>query len=91
MKILLTNLPGPYIKSGSRWAHYCEKKTKDQYFPFPFNLAYSAAILLRAGIDTDIKDCITLGWDTQRFYEYMDEFCPDVLVVETSTPSYLIA
>lgn len=85
----MTNLPGPFCKAGSRWAHKREKVAKGfQYNPFPFNLAYATSVLLKESYEADIKDCEALQWDLNEFYKYIEKFNPDYLVVETSTPSY---
>lgn len=90
MRILLVNPPGPYCRAGSRWAHKREENYAKgmQYNPFPFYLAYATSVLLKEGHIADIKDCIALGWGEKELSEYVNKFKPDLIVVETSAPSY---
>lgn len=87
MKILILNPPGPFCRAGSRWPH---KKLSVglRYNPFPFFLAYATSVLLKAGYEADIKDCIAMEWDKKKLFNFVDNFNPDLIVMETSTPSY---
>ncbi len=86
MKILLINPPGHFARAGSRWPH---KREGDLgYVPFPFWLAYAAALLEREDFAVDLKDCVALEWDALRLKEHIKQSKPDLLVMETSTPSY---
>jgi radical SAM superfamily enzyme YgiQ (UPF0313 family) len=93
MRVLLAN--GPWIedsekyglRAGSRWPHVRLKKEQLQYFPFPFYMAGAAAVAREAGHEVRLRDCIAAG---QRSTEFLDEvaaFRPQVVVLETSTPS----
>ncbi|MFH0928962.1 MAG: radical SAM protein [Candidatus Aenigmatarchaeota archaeon] len=87
MKILVLNPPGPYCRAGSRWPH---KRASNglKYNPFPFFIAYATSTLLKAGYEADIKDCIALEWDRRELLNYTSSFNPDLIVMETSAPSY---
>ena len=60
MKILLANLPWINnnkfrgVRAGSRWPHLVSKKEHLPYFPFPFYLAYAAALLKKEGFSPSI-------------------------------------
>lgn len=86
MKILLLNPPGHFARAGSRWPHKNEGGLG--YVPFPFWLAYAAALLEREGFTIDLKDCVALEWDALRLKEHVEQFKPNFLVMETSAPSY---
>jgi radical SAM superfamily enzyme YgiQ (UPF0313 family) len=87
MRVLVLNLPGPFCRAGSRWPHGRKEKGLG-YNPFPFYLSYATSVLLKNGVEADIKDCIALEWDEKKLLNYFKKFQPEVIVVETSTPSY---
>ena len=95
MRILLLNLPweknGYFgVRAGSRWPFISrpESDGKIHYIPFPFFLAYAAALLKREGKDAKLIDAIAEGMDEQKTADAMTSFSPALLVVETSTPSF---
>ncbi len=66
----------------------CEPgRTVPGYVPFPFYLAYATALLNREGIDAILVDAIAEGLDDQEFIQRIVEYSPDLIVLETSTPS----
>jgi len=99
MKILLANpsykvsLDKKYekyfIRSGSRWPHSGVKRkgTIPHYLPFPFYLAYSAALLKNNGFDVDVLDAIALDMDEEKFIEYIRKTSPEYLLFEITTPT----
>ncbi|MBD3389031.1 MAG: radical SAM protein [Candidatus Altiarchaeales archaeon] len=93
MKVLLANLPWISdsekvgLRAGSRWPHLKLKKEQLPYYPFPFFLAYAAAVLREGGHEVLIKDCIAEEMTDVEFLEYMKNESADVAVFETSTPS----
>ena len=86
MKILLINPPGNFARAGSRWPHKTDEGLS--YVPFPFWLAYASSFLKSRGFEIDIKDCVALGWDRSRTKTHIGQFDPELLVMETSAPSY---
>lgn len=86
MRIALVNPPGSFARAGSRWPH----KVGDNlsYVPFPFWLAYAASLLEQKGFAVDLKDCVALSWDSKQLKEHLEQYKPDLLVMETSAPSY---
>src|SRR3989338_8352929 len=93
MKILLVNLPWiddkefSALRAGSRWPHLRMKKEQLPYYPFPFYLAYAAAVLKQEGHEVYVKDCIANQTDQYGTVELISGFKPDAIVIETSTPS----
>lgn len=63
------------------------KKEQLSYYPFPFFLAYACSLLKKNGFDARIKDCIAEEIDEDGYYSFLEEFQPDLIVSETSTPS----
>ncbi len=93
MKVLLAN--GPWIqdgekyglRAGSRWPHVRLKKEQLQYFPFPFYMAGAASVSRQAGHEVLIRDCVAEGSKAEEFFAYIEREKPQVVVLETSTPS----
>ena len=94
MKVLLANIPwsteeGKYgVRAGSRWAHTRRKDVQTvDYYPFPFFLAYTAAVLKKNGLKAKLKDCIVEGMNESEFFEFLRKGEFDLVVIETSTVS----
>lgn len=99
MKIILINpqyksdLGGGYekyfIRSGSRWPHSGVKKigTLPHYIPFPFFLAYAAALLKKDGFEVKAVDCVALDLGENKLLEYLSSEQPDFIFYETTTPT----
>ena len=96
MKILLINTPwykdGYYgVRAGSRWPHF--EKMPDNpaeersYIPFPFYMAYAAAVLKKDGHNVFVLDAIALGWKEEVFLKEVRNISPDIIVQEVSTPT----
>ena len=95
VKVLLANPPWRRegrlgVRAGSRWAFTIpagKGATIPPYVPFPFFLAYSAAVLEQAGADVQLVDAIAEGMDPASFLESIADFRPSLVLLETSTPS----
>ena len=93
MNVLIANPPwfekGHSVRAGSRWPHaeFDEKEDRTGYAPFPFFMAYAAAVLERDGHEVGVLDALTLGWSRETFMEKISEFKPDFVIMESSTPS----
>ncbi|MBM7866708.1 radical SAM protein [Heliobacterium gestii] len=101
MRVLLANLPWHEkpeagkpgwrgIRAGSRWPHtfqYYGGELVGGDMPVPFFLATAGAMLKQAGFTAQVRDSIALGESYEDFYAFVAAFQPDVIVVETSTPS----
>ena len=91
-KILLANLPWQKhgmtgVRAGSRWPHI-KDESEGNYFPFPFFLAYATALLRKNNIAADIIDAATQEMSEENFLSELLNIDFDLLVVETSVPSF---
>lgn len=90
MKVLLANAPwskpGFYgVRAGSRWPHF--EKQHSSYMPFPFFLAYAAALLKKNGFDVVLIDAIAQRMNEEEFFLSLEKLHPDVVLYEVSTAS----
>jgi anaerobic magnesium-protoporphyrin IX monomethyl ester cyclase len=90
MRIVLGNAPwnkqGHYgVRAGSRWPHF--EKNDAGYLPFPFFLAYAAALLEKHGFQVLIIDAVAEHLSEDAFFARLAEFAPQLVVYEVSTPS----
>ena len=90
MKVFLGNSPWRRkgycgVRAGSRWPHF-EREGVD-YLPFPFFLAYAAAILERAGHEVLLVDGIAEKISQNQFIDRISQFDPDLILMEISTIS----
>jgi len=97
MKVLLANPPwkkseGRYgVRAGSRWPFTMPTSGPDRlpYVPFPFFLAYAAALLEKqSDAEVSAVDAIAEGLDDGQYMRRLAEVAPDVIVVETSQASF---
>jgi len=93
MKVLIANPPwfekGHAVRAGSRWPHaeFDEEEDRTGYAPFPFFMAYCAAVLEREGHEVKVLDALTLGWSKEVFMKKVEQFKPELVIMESSTPS----
>jgi anaerobic magnesium-protoporphyrin IX monomethyl ester cyclase len=90
MRVFLGNSPwsreGMYgVRAGSRWPHF--ENRGHEYMPFPFFLAYGAAVLEQCDQEVLLVDGIAEGLDDDAFFDRVTTFAPELLVLEVSTPS----
>jgi radical SAM superfamily enzyme YgiQ (UPF0313 family) len=86
MKILLVNLPwSEGFNRFSRWS----SKSVSGTFSEPLLLAYATAVAERE-TDAEVKlvDALAEGWSWKDLKNYVNDFKPDLTVIETSTPSF---
>ncbi|MFC1666695.1 B12-binding domain-containing radical SAM protein [Candidatus Omnitrophota bacterium] len=91
MKIVLANLPWKVrdrwgVRAGSRWPHIKSYQEGD-YLPFPFFLAYAAALLKKNGHSVYLIDAIAEKIHYEDFIRKVKGVAPDFIVAETSTAS----
>lgn len=89
MRILLANLPWKSfgktgVRAGSRWPHLKGPSERD-YLPFPFFLAYSAALLKKYNFEVTLVDAIAEEKSYSAFFKDIRKLKPDIVVCETST------
>jgi len=93
MRVFLGNSPwntkpGYYgVRAGSRWPHF--EACSERYMPFPFYLAYAAAILEQAGFEVLLVDGIAERISTGQFIDRIEAFNPDLVVYEVSSASFI--
>lgn len=103
-KILFSNIPhfensnGTLLKwvgAGSRWPNSNPARCKpDQwvdghYIPFPHFMAYAASYCAKhTGADVVLRDSIALHEGYTSFARYLQEFRPDLIFIESATPSW---
>ncbi len=95
MRINLTNLPWSEngrlgVRAGSRWP-FTSQPEKDghiHYIPFPFFLAYATALLKKEAKEARLIDAIAESIDEQEFIEKIISYNPELIIIETSTPSF---
>lgn len=90
MKVFLGNAPwkkeGYYgVRAGSRWPHF--EKESHSYMPFPFFLAYAAALLEKNNFDVLLVDGVAERIGEAEFFNRIKTFQPDLIVLEVSTVS----
>ena len=91
-KVLLVNLPwqkdGKWgVRAGSRWPHI-KDVSEGNYLPFPFFLAYATSLLRKNDIEADMIDAIAEQIPEDKFIEDISRRDFDILVTETSVPSF---
>ncbi|MCS7150915.1 MAG: radical SAM protein [Endomicrobia bacterium] len=79
-----------YIRAGSRWPFSVEKFVWESplYIPFPFFLAYTAAILLKANYEVKVLDAVALDLDEIFILEKIKHKNPDIILLETTTLTF---
>lgn len=93
MRIFLANAPwskpGYYgVRAGSRWPHF--EKEGAGYLPFPFFLAYAAALLEKEGVEVALVDAVAERLSEEEFFARVADFAPQLVVYEVSTPSIAV-
>jgi len=84
MRILLLN--PPFLKKFSR-PQRSPAVTKSGTLYFPIWLAYAAGVLEDAGFEVDLVDAPADGFDLDYCLRRAKQFAPNLIVLDTSTPS----
>ena len=84
MKILLLN--PPFLPRYSRSSR-SPATTKSGTFYYPYFLAYCCGVLERKEFKVRLIDAVAKGWSHEQTVEFAKEFKPDLVVIDTSTPS----
>lgn len=99
MTVLLANAPTRlaqaghrelfYVKAGSRWPFSIEKDTAEtaRYVPFPFSLAYLAALLEKESLPVEVLDSVALNMPHQEFVARCTKIRPSIILMEATTPT----
>lgn len=87
MKVLVANPPWPGpgygARSDVRWPH----KRSDKYIEYPIYLAYTVAVLEKAGFEVLFMDAIMDELSIDEFAQQVHAAGPRLVLLETSTPS----
>jgi anaerobic magnesium-protoporphyrin IX monomethyl ester cyclase len=82
-KVLILNLPGPVVKSGSRWFNTTKSgEASLRYYPYPWFMGYATALLKENGYDAVFKDAVAMEWSIEKTHNFINEFAPDYIVCE---------
>ncbi len=88
----LPERPGEWgVRAGSRWPHFQRLRpgeTLPRYVPFPFFLAIAASLLKEAGHQVQLLDAVAEGVRRDETYDRVAAFKPELLFLESSTPSF---
>ena len=97
-KVLITNPPWIVedklgrkrygIRAGSRWPLTVKAYRHETYSPYPGFMGYATAYLQNEGIETKFYDAIAERHNNETFFRTVNEFVPDIIIQETSTPSF---
>jgi len=94
MKILLLNPPYRvkinnkyerfFVRAGSRWPYSEYKKISEPsiYRPFPFFLAYTAALLKKYNYEVEVIDAVALQYTKEEFLDKLATKNSDFVVIE---------
>jgi radical SAM superfamily enzyme YgiQ (UPF0313 family) len=87
MKVLVANPPWPGpgygARSDVRWPH----KRVDKYIEYPIYLSYAVAVVEQAGFEVMFIDAIMDELSIDEFARRVQALGPDLVCMETSTPS----
>ena len=86
------------VRAGSRWPHQFQYQSNGVvnghipeliggYIPFPVFLATAAALSKRHGHETEMRDSIASGETYEHYYADIARSQPEVVVIETATPT----
>ena len=84
MRILTLN--PPFLPKYSRQSR-SPCVTKGRTFYYPYYLAYVAGVLDEKGYDTILIDAVAKNWSHEDTVKFTQNLKPDLVVVDTSTPS----
>ena len=86
------------VRAGSRWPHthplngftpqvgFAPELTQG-YVPFPVELATAAEHVRRAGFEATCRDSLSMGETREHFYDFVASYQPDLILLESSTPT----
>lgn len=85
MKVLMLN--PPFIKRFSRQSR-SPCSTKGGTFYYPYYLAYATGAVDKAGFDVKLVDAVANDWSHEQTMGMVNGYRPDLVVLDTSTPSF---
>jgi radical SAM superfamily enzyme YgiQ (UPF0313 family) len=84
MKVLMLN--PPFLPKFSRESR-SPATTKGGTLYYPYYLAYATGVLEKNGFDVKLIDAVANGWDKEQTVNIVKNFSPQLIVIDTSTPS----
>ncbi|MCX6808594.1 MAG: B12-binding domain-containing radical SAM protein [Candidatus Berkelbacteria bacterium] len=82
-RVLVLNLPGQVLKSGSRWYNVIKKESASlRYYPYPWFMGYLTSLLKTNKYDAVLKDAVALEWTADQARNYIKEYKPTHIVCE---------
>jgi anaerobic magnesium-protoporphyrin IX monomethyl ester cyclase len=82
-KILILNLPGLVLKSGSRWYNTTKKGGASlRYYPYPWFMGYTTSLLKKNGFDVVFKDAVAMEWTPEETLDYVNKLAPEFVICE---------
>jgi radical SAM superfamily enzyme YgiQ (UPF0313 family) len=86
MRVIFLNPPFEFkISKESRWPEY----TKSGTLYYPYWLAYAAGLMMeKSEHEVLLLDAIAKGWDFNKTIQKIEAFKPDLVVIETTTPTF---
>ena len=86
MRVIFLNPPFEFkISKESRWPEY----TKSGTLYYPYWLAYAAGLMMKKSEhEVLLLDAIAKGWDFNKTIQKIEAFKPDLVVIETTTPTF---
>lgn len=82
-KILILNLPGLVLKSGSRWYNVTKKESASlKYYPYPWFMGYLTSLLKKNGYQAKLKDAVAMEWTEEETKAFIKKYKPTHIVCE---------
>jgi radical SAM superfamily enzyme YgiQ (UPF0313 family) len=86
MRVLLLN--PSFLPNFSRESR-SPATTKGGTLYYPYYLAYATGVLEKNNIDAKLVDAVANGWTREDTVDFAKQFAPDLIVIDTSTPSII--
>jgi radical SAM superfamily enzyme YgiQ (UPF0313 family) len=88
IRILILNLPGLVLKSGSRWYNVTKRdKANLRYFPYPWFMGYATSLLKKNGFQTVLKDAVAEESSIEDVLEFVCGYEPTHVICEPTWAS----
>ncbi len=88
MKILILNLPGRVLKSGSRWYNVINfSPARMRYYPYPWFMGYATSLLKKNGFTVKLIDALAMELSDDETLRRIREFSPTHVVCEPTWAS----
>lgn len=82
-RVLVLNLPGPSLKSGSRWYNIVKKESASlRYYPYPWFMGYMTSLLKKNDYAACLKDAVAMEWTTSQTKDFIKDYKPTHIVCE---------